>query len=56
MQLERLAQQPTNALTAIMPYLSAYGVNRAGTGKVADYGKRMLGRYTNRFVEDDEEE
>ena len=56
MQLERLAQQPTNALTAIMPYLSAYGVNRAGTGKVADYGKRMLGRYTNRFVENDEEE
>lgn len=56
LQLERLAQLPTNALTAIMPYLSAYVVNRAGTGKVADYGKRMLGRYTNRFVEDDEEE
>lgn len=56
LQLGKIAQQPANALESVLPYLSAYGVNRAGTGKVADYGKRMLGRYTNRFVETDEEE
>lgn len=54
--LEQMAAQPATVLESMLPYLSAYGVNRAGTGKVADYGKRMLGRYTNRFVEDDEEE
>lgn len=54
--LEQMAAQPATVLESMLPYLSAYGVNRAGTGKVADYGKRMLGRYTNRFVENDEEE
>lgn len=54
--LEQMAAQPATVLESVLPYLSAYGVNRAGTGKVADYGKRMLGRYTNRFVEADEEE
>lgn len=54
--LEKLSTQPGSALENVLPYLSAYGVNRAGTGKVADYGKRMLGRYTNRFVEEDTEE
>ena len=56
MQLGKLAQQPTNAFGAMLPYLSSYTVNRLGTGKVANYGKRMLGRYTNRFVEDEPEE
>lgn len=56
LQLGNIAKQPTNMLSAAMPYLSAYTVNRLGTGAVADYGKRMLGRYTNRFVEDDSEE
>lgn len=56
MFLEKLSNQPASALETLLPYLSAYGVNRAGTGKVADYGKRMLGRYTNRFVEDPAEE
>ena len=54
--LEKMSKQPSSALEEVLPYLSAYGVNRAGTGKVANYGKRMLGRYTNRFVEEDEEE
>lgn len=54
--LEKLSTQPGSALENVLPYLSAYGVYRAGTGKVADYGKRMLGRYTNRFVEEDTEE
>lgn len=53
---EKLAQQPTNALTAMMPYLSAYVVNRLGTGKVAKSVKGMLGSRFGRFVEDDEEE
>lgn len=56
LQLGNIAKQPTNMLSAAMPYLSAYTVNRLGTGAVADYGKRMLGRYTNRFIEPDSEE
>jgi hypothetical protein len=56
LQLRTIANQPTNMLSAAMPYLSAYTVNRLGTGAVADYGKRMLGRYTNRFIEEEPEE
>lgn len=56
LQLGKIAKQPTNMLSAAMPYLSAYTVNRLGTGAVADWGKRSLGRYTNRFIEPDSEE
>lgn len=54
--LGKLAQQPTSVLTAMLPYLSSYAVNRAGTDKVAKGVKGMLGSKFNRFIEEEPEE